>query len=1132
MKTQYKANKNMKTVVLQYMKLGAICLAFLCSPCQVMWAQTVNNAVIPNNVVIPSPNAAEIGRFGAVPVGMFTGSMQYQVPIYELGNTNISLPISLQYSSNGFNVDKIASTVGYDWNLDAGGVINHYISGTTDSYISNNRDYTTQQGKTDLEKYYFLKNFDPVDIFTFTLPGISGSFYLDNNGKPVIIKKGDNLSITFDINSHQFTVKKDDGTQYIFADHVWVDLKGFECWYLSSINHPSGDHIDFKYSPVNKFLLGVVNREVYFPVLDQHSAMGTPNSTESLTRWPAADRYLERIDMAGVGAVVFTNSYNRTDSEKEPKVDEVTILNEQGSTIRKIKLNYTFAQSSSKYDYHLIGGSDYPAGYQYHKSRMFLNKVEFKDNVYNKVYSYAFQYNDINNLPCIHSYSKDYWGYFNGRVNTDIFDISDYSWIYTQFSANTYSSLSSLIDSGKPSNQCDRSANDAFSQKGMLSRISYPTSGYSLIYYEGHKNEGGELVGGCRVARVETFASDNATPEVKVYKYPKVVTNFNPSIYGKSSTYVLRPFRYTYQCGTVYAGKGVGNVIKLSSNLENNFTTGGYHLSYTKVEILNGANGENGSEEHEFWAVPQVAPYPIVGPPVTTPFKRFNTDLFNGTPIRIAYKKNNLIQKEVIYNYDFDNATYKESLVCNSVYYNDNTEKDLQYVWVEYKLERIECTDLSLDRQVNFYDVSGYALYSNFPYLKSKKETITDDNLKTIVTETFYEYCDAPYTNVRSVTVKESKGKSLTTVYKYPFDNQSQSPYSTMVSNKVTSPVIETQEYISDNAPAELKSTISSDYKEIVPGLYRPTTVYELTSSNPLSKSSYTTYGNGLITRGTNFKIATQVQYNTKGNPVKVVAGDGIPISYIWGYNEMYPIAKVVNALPTEIAYTSFESEDTKGGWTFDYVTSENSNCQSGCNSICSSAAQSACSSSCTSSCGGNPDCYKSCMASCTSGKYGQCMTDCVPGCSNGTETINANSAKTDAQSFRGHTLSKNLPLGYYRVGYWAKKSSTSNGVVVINGSPTPVSNAAWEYKEFTTSGEVTSLSINLQGVIIDDLSVCPKDARITLYSYKPSIGLTAMTDENGSVTTYEYDSFARLKLIKDNKGNILKQFQYNYQKP
>ena len=112
----------MKSMQLHSRRSGIILVALLCMLSDLR-GQTAEKAVV------VSPNASEIGRFGAVPVGLFTGTMQTDVPIYELGNANIKVPISLRYSSNGFTVDKVSSTVGYDWSLDAGGVINHYVRG-------------------------------------------------------------------------------------------------------------------------------------------------------------------------------------------------------------------------------------------------------------------------------------------------------------------------------------------------------------------------------------------------------------------------------------------------------------------------------------------------------------------------------------------------------------------------------------------------------------------------------------------------------------------------------------------------------------------------------------------------------------------------------------------------------------------------------------------------------------------------------------------------------------------------------------------------------------------------------------------------------------------------------------------
>lgn len=54
--------------------------------------------------------------------------------------------------------------------------------------------------------------------------------------------------------------------------------------------------------------------------------------------------------------------------------------------------------------------------------------------------------------------------------------------------------------------------------------------------------------------------------------------------------------------------------------------------------------------------------------------------------------------------------------------------------------------------------------------------------------------------------------------------------------------------------------------------------------------------------------------------------------------------------------------------------------------------------------------------------------------------------------------------------------------------------------------------------------------ATVVTYTYKPEVGITSETDPSGKTTYYEYDAFGRLKLIRDQNNNIVKQFDYKYQ--
>lgn len=67
---------------------------------------------------------------------------------------------------------------------------------------------------------------------------------------------------------------------------------------------------------------------------------------------------------------------------------------------------------------------------------------------------------------------------------------------------------------------------------------------------------------------------------------------------------------------------------------------------------------------------------------------------------------------------------------------------------------------------------------------------------------------------------------------------------------------------------------------------------------------------------------------------------------------------------------------------------------------------------------------------------------------------------------------------------------------------------------------------------VIDELRLYPFAAQMTTYTYEPLIGITSQCDANNKITYYEYDSFGRLKTIRDQDRNVIKTMDYQYQKP
>ena len=97
-----------------------LCIGFMHSQ------QPSTKASLPN-IIPPSPTAYALGNYGNVPIGLFTGSPNFSVPLLSFKTGNIDLPIALSYSSNGVKVDEISTNVGLGWNLNFGGVITRMV---------------------------------------------------------------------------------------------------------------------------------------------------------------------------------------------------------------------------------------------------------------------------------------------------------------------------------------------------------------------------------------------------------------------------------------------------------------------------------------------------------------------------------------------------------------------------------------------------------------------------------------------------------------------------------------------------------------------------------------------------------------------------------------------------------------------------------------------------------------------------------------------------------------------------------------------------------------------------------------------------------------------------------------------
>ncbi len=98
-----------------------------CLICYCLFSKTGHAQIKPAKIIPPSPEAAALGKYGDIPVSYYTGMANVSIPIYTIPLGELSVPINLNYSTNGIKVEEEASWAGLGWALQTGGVITRSV---------------------------------------------------------------------------------------------------------------------------------------------------------------------------------------------------------------------------------------------------------------------------------------------------------------------------------------------------------------------------------------------------------------------------------------------------------------------------------------------------------------------------------------------------------------------------------------------------------------------------------------------------------------------------------------------------------------------------------------------------------------------------------------------------------------------------------------------------------------------------------------------------------------------------------------------------------------------------------------------------------------------------------------------
>lgn len=880
----------------------------ICAKAQHPSPQPVVSNLDLTTVLPPAPNAFEITRYSGLPVSESAGSVSVSIPLGNVKAGKISVPVSLSYNSgNGVLVNQIASRTGIGWVLNAGGVITRVVHNNPDessNWITPPSD-AEMNGEGQAAYNYIdaatssTTGFDTqTDIFSFNFNGYNGQFYLNPTNKTqVIMISASNLKVV--TNFHQevagdwtFMVIDPKGTKYYFGGTTATETsktnpqgiysncgKNFllpipNAWYLTSIQRYTGETISFVYTPCNFNYFSDVSQTIFrgpatqqMVCSPQSNCPEPPASTVCLSNLVTTGVKLQRI--IGPFETVEFNYQDRPDIQGDYLLSEVDFRRKSvvdgsvGEIYNTYGLYYTTAANTSYYNPY---GNSSILSY-----RPFLTSVVRGANGM-QPQTHTMSYYNMNGLPSRLSFAQDYWGYFNGVNNQNLVPPS------------TDPSIAALF----PANLANREPNSSYSYYGLLSSITYPTKGSDNLEYEPNivydATAGNHPVGGMRVSK-NISVPLTGNPLTKKYVYTALASQ-------NQSSGILRakpnPSDYysTFATGVNCPGSDFGGSIGVCSyhvaystpiSQLTYFT--GSHIYYKNVIELQDTLWANGGIEHQ---------YVLANPGQDAQLIRVNP--IPGAPItNYDYPTGLEEQSQTFVTTGHTGGSYQYTVV-NKVathYVIDSRLLLLQPNYVVRKnWQPVEQGPVSAT--FDAYDIMGYKLVSQWIY----PDLVTTTNYDQAGANPVITYKQDIYNNINNLLVSETQttgSDGLVQKIDYNYPNEmvtagSTAPYQAMVDANDIDHVIE-QLYYKNNV---FEQAIKNNYGDFGNGVYQPNSIQTKTTGNYDPRISF-------------------YDYTSSGGLLSQSKYQGPQTSYLWGYNNLLPIAEVKNAAANEIYTQNFE---------------------------------------------------------------------------------------------------------------------------------------------------------------------------------------------------------------------------------
>lgn len=871
---------------------------------QPTYAQT-EKAVIP-----PSPISREFEKYITYNVSIYNGVPEISIPLYIIHMKGLEVPISLSYHASGVKFWQASGEVGLGWVLNPGYRITRTIYGQPDEQypmISTWSDslyyYPDGLDKDKFLSKYLDKDAGPnfprpdnilehldgeYDLFNYMLPTAGGNFIISDKTNKTI-QTIDESRIKFDYDTAtaindpvkgfiKFDVKDEQGNQYYFGQHSASDSNVFETvpnnfflptgWALTKMKSALGAELNFKYKYA------------------------------SISGWNASSKSFTITEPERCGDLGLANTPSVSNMQWSNAGYRTFLLNEISSDKELIKITRDGSNLVSQLEIYnkgneLVKSVDFFYSTGANNTNKFLDSIKIKDAVLNTIQTYKLSY--YNKDTSMNVFFPDQWGYYkaggNYIQNSYHQEFGNDRIAESPFSVSTSPTSSYLGDFG------GRMVNSDPPMYYSLRRITYPTGGSTTYDYESNRfldiNNNSVSGGGLRIRSITSNDLINATALKRIYKYGEAENGYGvPQTFVDESYFVDENLFFQ----TDYSGvhQSPRRVVTYSSYMMGDVSATGLVQSFvTYPEVAEYYYSDpyantNGKTIYKYHVGTQYEvgglQRHIPGSTSCIPFQYF-------TPMVV--KGYRYWDKPLPLETDYYNSS-------NTLVKKDSFTFSTDVHYLEGLKVRPFATADSYSEWTALYDIYPF-INSFFKYdtynitygrnLLTNKTEIVYSGADRIVNSTNYTYKPNSLFLATESTV-DSKGDTLKTVYTYPEDYPAISPYNTMLSRNILTPIIETALYKNET----IVRSIKTNFKDWGHSIIAPETV----QAKVLNHS----YENKI----------NYYSYDSTGNLITVAKENDLMKSYIWDYGKNYPIAECVNCDSASVAYTSFEAEGG-GNW-------------------------------------------------------------------------------------------------------------------------------------------------------------------------------------------------------------------------